>query len=67
MKSPDYPIDDGPISDEYLSWLREYVARNFPPVGKLTKVSSFFDMSFDSKDDNSHEISKTDLPPKTNT
>ena len=43
MNEPNYPADDGPLSEEYLAWLREYVASNFPPKGELRKVSSFFD------------------------
>lgn len=39
---PQYEPDDGPLSDEYLSFFREY-AKQFVPKGKLTKVSSIFD------------------------
>lgn len=45
MNEPNYPADDGPLSEEYFAWLREYVASNFPPKGELRKVSSFFDLN----------------------
>lgn len=44
MNEPNYPADDGPLSEEYIAWLREYVASNFPPKGELRKVSSFFQL-----------------------
>lgn len=45
MNEPNYPEDDGPLSEEYLAWLREHVASNFPPKGELRKVSSFFELN----------------------
>lgn len=43
MKEPNYPED-------YLAWLREYVATNFPPKGAMRKVSSFFDLNLKNED-----------------
>ena len=43
LKKAEYPPDDGPISDEYLKWLKEYVATHYPPKGELKLVSSLFD------------------------
>lgn len=45
MNETNYPADDGPLSEEYIAWLREYVANNFPPKGELRKVSSFFELA----------------------
>jgi hypothetical protein len=44
---PQYPQDDGPISDEYFLFLTEH-AKSLLPTGKIISSESFFEKSGDS-------------------